>query len=69
LYTSFLGARGDVGSDECRRKTLLQLVRLLGIVEDKGVQVAMAAHLELGGVGAFFGWLLNSSSFSICPIA
>jgi len=67
-YTSFLGSSGDVGRDERRRKTLLQLLRLLGIVEDEGVQVAMAANLELYGVGAF-GWLLNSGSLSIIPLA
>ena len=49
--------KGEVEGGQTRGETLLQLLRLLGVVEDKGVQVAVAADLELDGAGAF-GWLL-----------
>jgi len=50
---------GGAERGQTRGKTLLQLLRLLSVVEDEGVQVAVAADLELDGVRAF-GWLLRS---------
>jgi len=49
--------RGKWRGGQTRGETLLQLLRLLGVVEDKGVQVAVAADLELDGARTF-GWLL-----------
>lgn len=41
---------GDAGA-HTRGEGLLELVGLLGVLEDKGVQVALAADLELDGRG------------------
>lgn len=37
--------------ERTRRQALLQLLGLVGILQDEGVQVAVAADLELGRVG------------------
>ena len=42
----------DVGH-RTRRKALLQLVGLVGILEHQGVKVALAPHLELCQAGLF----------------
>lgn len=50
LYSDFPNnsADGTMRSKRTRGQALLELVGLLGVLQDKGVQVAVAADLELG---------------------
>ena len=40
--------RADLDDIKARRKRLLELLGLLSVVDDEGVEEARAAHLELG---------------------
>ena len=43
-----------------RWKTLLQLLRLLGVLEDERVEETLASDLELDAVGAFIAFYAAS---------
>lgn len=45
------GCAGCSGVRHTRRQALLELVGLLGVLQDKGVDVALAADLELDLLG------------------
>lgn len=58
-----LASHCERGSSRTRRERLLELLGLLGVLDNQGVQVARASDLELGQVGGLA--LLDARGYNV----